>query len=78
MFRTTADPAKVEFVTAFPGFSLPLDLIVNDDSLWLTDLKPLRFVKLDFNGNHLYTWLGTAGFAGWLSRSAHLLGGFRR
>ena len=57
VFRTTTDPAKVEFVTAFPGFSLPLDLIVNDDSLWLTDLKPLRFVKLDFNGNHLYTWL---------------------
>jgi len=57
VFRTTADPAKVEFVTAFPGFSLPLDLIVNDDSLWITDLKPLRFVKLDFNGNRLYTWL---------------------
>jgi len=57
VFKTTADPKKVEFVTAFPGFSLPLDIIVNDDSLWITDLKPLRFVKLDFEGNHLYTWL---------------------
>lgn len=57
VFKTTADPKKVEFVTAFPGFSLPLDIIVNDDSLWITDLKPLRFVKLDFQGNHLYTWL---------------------
>ena len=57
VFRTTADPKTVEFVTAFPGFSLPLDLIVNDDSLWVTDLKPLRFVKLDFDGNRLYTWL---------------------
>ncbi len=57
VFKTTADPKKVEFVTAFPGFSLPLDIIVNDDSLWITDLKPLRFVKLDFAGNHLYTWL---------------------
>lgn len=57
VFRTTADPKKVEFVTAFPGFSLPLDLIINDDSLWVTDLKPLRFVKLDFDGNRLYTWL---------------------
>jgi hypothetical protein len=57
MFRTTADPKKVEFVEAFPGFSLPLDIIVNDDSLWITDLKPLRFVKLDFKGNRLYTWL---------------------
>ena len=57
VFTTTADPAKVEFVAAFPGFTLPLDIIVNDDSLWITDLKPLRFVKLDFTGNHLYTWL---------------------
>ncbi|MGQ0734758.1 MAG: hypothetical protein ACT4QD_14025 [Acidobacteriota bacterium] len=34
----------------------PLDVIVNDDSLWMTDLKPLRFVKLDFTGKRLYPW----------------------
>ena len=56
VFRTTADPAKVEVVDSWPGFSLPLDIIVNDESLWITDLKPLRFVKLDFKGNRLYTW----------------------
>ena len=57
VFRTTSDPAKVEFVEAFTGFSLPLDIIVNDDCIWLTDLNPLRFTKLDFKGNHLYTWM---------------------
>jgi hypothetical protein len=57
VFRTTSDPAKVEFVEAFPGFSLPLDLIVNEDSLWVTDLSPLRFTKLNFKGEHLYTWM---------------------
>ncbi|MGD9906074.1 MAG: hypothetical protein AB7U83_21590 [Vicinamibacterales bacterium] len=57
VFRTTSDPAKVEFVAAWPGFSLPLDLIVNDDAVWMTDLKPLRFVKLDFGGTRLYTWM---------------------
>ena len=57
VFRTTADPKKVEFVAAWPGFSLPLDLIVNDDAVWMTDLKPLRFVKLDFTGQRLYTWM---------------------
>jgi hypothetical protein len=57
VFKTTADPAKVEFVTEFPGFSLPLDIIVNDDAIWVTDLNPLRFTKLDFDGNHLYTWM---------------------
>jgi hypothetical protein len=57
VFRTTPDPAKVAFVATWDGFSLPLDLIVNDDAVWLTDLNPLRFVKLDFTGNRLYTWL---------------------
>jgi NHL repeat len=57
VFKTTADRAKVDFVQAFTGFSLPLDIIVNDDSIWVTDLNPLRFTKLDFQGNHLYTWL---------------------
>ena len=23
----------------------------------MTDLNPLRFTKLDFKGNHLYTWM---------------------
>lgn len=57
VFKTTKDPAKVEFVEAWTGFALPLDLIVNDDSIWMTDLTPLRFTKLDFKGNHLYTWM---------------------
>ena len=56
VFRTTPDPKKVDLVATWPGFSLPLDLIVNDDAVWMTDLKPLRFVKLDFSGNRLYTW----------------------
>jgi 6-bladed beta-propeller len=57
VFRTTADPAKFDFVEAFTGFSLPLDIIVNEDCIWVTDLSPLRFNKLDFKGNHLYTWM---------------------
>jgi hypothetical protein len=57
VFRTTADPSKVEFVDTWSGFqTIPLDLIVNDDSLWLTVLGPLRFIKVDFEGTHLYTW----------------------
>ena len=57
VFQTTPDPKTLAFVDVFTGFSLPLDLIVNDDALWMTDLKPLRFVKVDFKGNKLYTWL---------------------
>lgn len=57
VFRTTDDPAEVEHVDTWDGFTLPLDIIVNDDSIWITDLGPLRFVNLDFEGNYLYTWL---------------------
>jgi hypothetical protein len=57
VFKTTADPAKVEFVATWPSTGIPLDLIVNDSSVWITELSPLRFIKFDFNGNHLYTWL---------------------
>ena len=56
VFRTTSDPAKVEPVASWPGFSLPLDLVVNEDAIWMTDLKPLSFIKLDFTGKRLYTW----------------------
>ena len=56
VFKTTSDQKTLQYVTAFPGFSLPLDIIVNGDAIWVTDLTPLRFTKLDFNGNHLYTW----------------------
>jgi hypothetical protein len=57
VFRATSDPAKVDFLATWSGFSLPLDLIVNDDGLWLTDLNPLRFIKTDFSGNRIYSWL---------------------
>ncbi len=56
VFRTTDDPREVEFVDAWGGLGLTLDLIVNDDAIWITTLGPLRFVKMDFEGNRLYTW----------------------
>ena len=57
VFRTTDDPARMDFVDVWDGFTLPLDIIVNEDSIWITDLGPLRFVNLDFEGNYRYTWL---------------------
>ena len=57
VFRTTDDPAEVEFVDVWGGLTLTLDILVGEDHIWLTDLRPLRFVKFDFEGNILYTWL---------------------
>ncbi len=57
VFRTTDNPSEMEFVDVWDGFTLPLDIIVNEDDIWITDLGPLRFVNLDFEGNYKYTWL---------------------
>lgn len=57
VFRTTDDPAEFEFVRAIGDLTLPLDIIVNEDDFWITDLGPLRFVNFDFEGNLKYTWL---------------------
>lgn len=66
VFKTTSDPAIMEHVDTWTGFALPLDMIVNEDAVWMTDLNPLRFIKLDFNGNRLYSWIverdGPTGF----------------
>ena len=29
---------------------------MGEDHLWVSDLRPLKMVKLDFDGNRLYTW----------------------
>jgi hypothetical protein len=57
VFRTTTDPARFELTDTWTGFQLPLDVIVGEDALWMTDLSPLRFTKIDFNGRHLFTWM---------------------
>ena len=57
VFRTTSNPAKMEFVEAWDGFPRPLDIIVNVDDIWMTSKQPMRFVNLDFEGNHKQTWI---------------------
>ncbi len=56
VFRLTGDDQGVELVDVWTGFGLPLDLIVGEDHVWVSDLGPLKLVKLDFDGNRLYTW----------------------
>lgn len=56
VFRTTDDPGTLRFEQSFDTGGMPLDIIVNDDDIWMTALAPLRFINLDFDGNHKYTW----------------------
>ena len=44
-------------VAVWTGFDLPLDVIVNGNDIWVSDLSPPKFVKLDLNGNRQYTWM---------------------
>jgi hypothetical protein len=57
LFRTTDDPTTLVHERTWGGLTLPLDIIVNENDLWITDLGPLRFVNFDFEGNYKYTWL---------------------
>ena len=61
VFRLTDESSgtyhsEIDYVDEWTDFGLPLDLIVNDDHVWVSDLRPLKMVKLDFEGNRLYTW----------------------
>ncbi len=57
LFRTTDDPAVIEFERSIGSpLTLPLDIIVNENDFWITDLGPLRFINFDFEGNIKYTW----------------------
>ena len=43
-------------IGVWPGFDLPLDIIVSGYDVWVADLRPAKVVKLDLNGNRQYTW----------------------
>ena len=43
-------------IAVWPGFDLPLDIIVSGYDVWVSDLSPAKIVKLDLNGNRQYTW----------------------
>ena len=50
-------------IAVWPGFELPLDIVVSGYDVWVSDLaSPPRVIKLDLNGNPQYTWdLDTEG-----------------
>ena len=59
-------PPTVAPVAEWTGFDRPLDVIVSETHVWVSDLSPPKVVKLDFDGNREYTWFwpteGPGGF----------------
>jgi DNA-binding beta-propeller fold protein YncE len=43
-------------VAVWKGFELPLDVVVRGNDVWVSDLGKPKVVRLDLNGNRLYTW----------------------
>ena len=49
------------------GFALTLDVLVNEDAIWITEVSPPRVIKLSFEGDRLYEWaLPTEGPAAYI------------
>ncbi|PCJ26630.1 MAG: hypothetical protein COA96_04740 [SAR86 cluster bacterium] len=60
-FKQTASPDSSDY----PSFSyestwadlgMPLDILVGEDSAWVTDLNPPKIVQFNLDGSRRYTW----------------------
>lgn len=58
---------RFEFEARWTGPDFPLDIIVNDEYAWVTDIRPPKVHQFDLHGNRIYTWLlPTEGPNAWL------------
>jgi len=48
---------EFEHKATWTGFGFPLDIMVSEEYVWVTDIRPPKVVQLDLEGNHVYTWL---------------------
>ena len=53
---TGSDRPAFAPVDEWTGFGRPLDIIVGETHVWVSDLSPPKVVKLDLDGNRQYTW----------------------
>ncbi len=60
-FKQTAAPGSdnypsYEHVATWGDLGMPLDILVSDDSAWVTDLNPPKIVQFNLDGSRRYTW----------------------
>jgi hypothetical protein len=74
------DPSRAyhaEFVPEhrWEGFALTLDVLVNEDAIWITEVSPPRVIKLSFEGDRLHEWaLPTEGPASYIEMHTFAVG----
>jgi len=57
--ETTRSPwyhPNISPIGTWPDFDFPNDIVVTGYDVWVADNMPPKMVKLDVNGNRLYTW----------------------
>ena len=65
--KGSAQYPSYEHVDTWGGLDIPLSIVVNEDSAWVTDLRPPKLIKFDLSGNREYTWhLPTEGPHMWI------------
>ena len=57
LFKESGSPARFAPVAVWKGFELPLDVVVSGNNVWVSDLGKPKVIKMDREGNRLYTWL---------------------
>jgi DNA-binding beta-propeller fold protein YncE len=61
LFReSAAGKSNFASVGVWKGFELPLDVVVSGSDVWVSDLGKPKVIKLDRDGNRLYTWFWPA------------------
>ena len=60
-FKQTAAPGSSNYPTyeheaTWADLGMPLDILVSEDSAWVTDLNPPKIVQFNLDGTRKYTW----------------------
>ena len=54
--RDSSNYPNYEYEATWGGLGMPLDILVSEDSAWVTDLNPPKIVQFNLDGSRKYSW----------------------
>lgn len=54
--RDSSDYPSYSYDATWGGLGMPLDILVSEDSAWVTDLNPPKIVQFNLDGSRKYSW----------------------